>query len=237
MASDAVVQSADVEPDRSLGGVSVRTVLAIGTAGEPGLVRRLVEVPAGAGFDGAGGGGGELWFVIEGTGRLDCGDQVGLEFGPDFGLLVPPGLGYRLVADPGACVRLDVVALPESAAMSASQSPLVRELAGCAVETTGDRRFRVLFGPGADCSVATQFVGEIPPGRAPAHSHPYDEMVLVLEGGGTLHLGGETFPLAPGTCTHLPPGRPHCLENTGTSMLRVLGVFHPADSPAAKMSS
>ncbi|HET7015754.1 MAG TPA: cupin domain-containing protein [Streptosporangiaceae bacterium] len=237
MASNAVVQSADVEPDRSLAGVSVRTVLAIGSAGEPGLVRRLVEVSAGAGFDGVVGGGGELWFVIEGTGRLDCGDQAGLELGPDLGLLVPPGLEYRLVSDPGAGMRLDVVALPESAAMSASRSLLVRELAGCAVETTGDRRFRVLFGPGADCSVATQFVGEIPPGRAPAHSHPYDETVMVLEGGGTVHLGGEAFPLAPGTCTHLPPGRPHCLENTGTSMLRVLGVFHPADSPAAKLSS
>jgi len=235
MASNAVVQSAEVEPDRSLAGVSVRTVLALGSAGELGLVRRLVDVSAGAVFGGVAGAGGELWFVIEGTGRLDCGDQVGLEFGPDFGLLVPPGLEYRLVSDPGAGVRLDVVALPGSAAMSESRSPLVRELADCAVETTGDRRFRVLFGPGADCSVATQFVGEIPPGRAPAHSHPYDETVLVLEGGGVLHLGGERFPLTAGTCTHLPPGGPHCLENTGSSMLRVLGVFHPADSPASKI--
>jgi mannose-6-phosphate isomerase-like protein (cupin superfamily) len=237
MASDAFIQSTDAEPGRSPDGVSVRTLLSLGSTGDPGLVRRLVEVPGDAAHDGAADAGGELWFVIEGTGRLDCGDQAGLEVGRDCGVLVPPGLPYRLVAGPDAGLRLDVVILPGSAAMAASPSPLVRELAGCAVETTGDRQFRVLFGPGNDCSVATQFVGEIPPGRAPAHSHPYDETVLVLGGSGTLHLDGETFPLAPGACTHLPPGKPHCLENTGSSTLRVLGVFHPADSPAAKLSS
>lgn len=219
-------------------GVRTRTLLDIGSAGEPGLVRRLVEIPAGVRFDGVAGAGGELWFVIGGTGRLDGGGAVGLEFGPDFGLLVPPGLRYEVLAGSDAAaaagLRLDVVVLPSSAAMPASGSVLVRELAGCAVETTGDRRFRVLFGPGNDCSVATQFVGEIPPGRAPAHSHPYDETVLVLAGEGRLHRGEETHPLATGTVIHLPPGQPHCLENTGAELLRVLGVFHPADSPASK---
>jgi len=57
----------------------------------------------------------------------------------------------------------------------------------------------------------------------------------VLRGTGIAHIGGGEQPLAPGTCLHLPPGLPHCLENTGTDTLRVLGVFHPADSPAAKL--
>jgi len=105
------------------------------------------------------------------------------------------------------------------------------------VEVTGDRRFRVLFGPGNGCPAATQFVGEIPPGRAPEHSHPYDEVVLILDGEGVLHAGPAGRPLAPGSCVHLPPGRPHCLENTGTATLRVLGVFHPGGSPAAKVTA
>lgn len=220
--------------------VNERTLLDTGDAGDPGLVRRLVEAPAGAAFDGVAGAGGELWFVIAGSGRLACDGGAALEFGADFGLLVPPGLSYRAQAGADTGLRLDVVVLPSSAAMREAPSPLVRELAGCAVEITGDRHFRVLFGPGLDCSVATQFVGEIPPGRAPLHSHPYDETVLVLAGEGTLHLGDldeETAPLSPGTCTHLPPGQPHCLENTGTTTLRVLGVFHPADSPASKLPS
>jgi quercetin dioxygenase-like cupin family protein len=112
--------------------------------------------------------------------------------------------------------------------------PQLSRLSDCPVQVTGDRRFRVLFGPGNGCSVATQFAGEIPPGRAPDHSHPYDEVVLVLEGEGVLHAGPADHPLAPGNCVHLPPGKPHCLENTGRATLRVLGVFHPGGSPAAK---
>jgi len=45
--------------------------------------------------------------------------------------------------------------------------PRLSGLAGCPVQETGDRRFRVLFGPGSGCPAATQFVGDIPPGRAP----------------------------------------------------------------------
>jgi mannose-6-phosphate isomerase-like protein (cupin superfamily) len=62
-------------------------------------------------------------------------------------------------------------------------------------------------------------------------------MVLILAGEGVVHVGGADHALAPGTCTHLPPGQLHCLENTGTAVMRVLGVFHPADSPAAKLAS
>jgi mannose-6-phosphate isomerase-like protein (cupin superfamily) len=119
-------------------------------------------------------------------------------------------------------------------APGSATTPQLTELGDCPVQVTGDRRFRVLFGPGLGCGAATQFVGEIPPGRAPDHSHPYDEMVLVLEGEGVLHAGSADHPLAPDSCAHLPSGKPHCLENTGRITLRVLGVFHPGGSPASK---
>ena len=147
-------------------------------------------------------------------------------------------------------LRLDSVSLPAGTAEAAATAaagradapgdaagPRLSELGDCPAEVTGDRRFRVLFGPGNGCSAATQFVGEIPPGRAPEHSHPYDEVVLVLEGEGVLHAGTGDRPLAPGSCVHLPPGEPHCLENTGRATLRVLGVFHPGGSPASKQQA
>jgi mannose-6-phosphate isomerase-like protein (cupin superfamily) len=44
--------------------------------------------------------------------------------------------------------------------------------------------------------------------------------------------------LAPGTAVWLEPGHDYaCLENTGPGPLQVLGVFHPAGSPAAKRES
>src|SRR5207248_3176087 len=73
--------------------------------------------------------------------------------------------------------------------------PLLADLAEQWAEITGDRQFRVLFAPGQGCAAATQFVGEIPPGRAPFHSHTYDEVVLVLAGEGVLHVGDEDRPL------------------------------------------
>jgi mannose-6-phosphate isomerase-like protein (cupin superfamily) len=241
------------------GGVVVRTILDTGAGKEgetdQGLRRRLVDVSPGARFVGTAGPGGELWFVLAGAGRMTSGSGPQFSVRPDTGVWLPPGTAYSLQAgDPGP-LSLDSVRLPAGAAgpgaspapvegpapgggtvQGGGAAPRRRELRDCAVQVTGDRRFRVLFGPGSGCEAATQFVGEIPPGRAPEHSHPYDEVVLVLEGVGVLHAGPAGQPLAPGSCLHLPPGQAHCLENTGASTLRVLGVFHPGGSPAAKQS-
>ena len=197
----------------------------------PALVRRLISVASRSRFAGTAGSGGELWFVIAGRGRLDAGGLHGVTTGRDTGIWLPPRAGYRL--DAGQDVLLDAVALPAVQPLAPS-SAQASELRDCEVERTGDRRFRVLLGPGRGCQAATQFVGEIPPGRAPEHSHPYDELVLVLAGEGVAHMRGADRPLAPGTRLHLPPGQPHCLENTGTGTLVVLGVFHPGGSPAQK---
>jgi quercetin dioxygenase-like cupin family protein len=218
-------------------GASLRLLVDTGTDG-PGLVRRLVTVPPGCRFAGTAAAAGELWFVLDGAARLELDGATGPELSEDRGLWLPPGAVYDLAAAGTGELRLDIVTLPLAGLgerLSDPPLPLVRDLAACEVETTGDREFRVLFGPGHGCSVATQFVGEIPPGRAPDHSHPYDEVVLILAGEGVAHIGGSQHALAPGTCLHLPPGLQHCLENTGPALLRVLGIFHPADSPAAKL--
>ena len=225
----------------SSGGAVVRTLLDTGP-GRAGLLRRLAELTPGARFEGTAAGGGELWFVIAGTGRLQTATgQVPVQ--PDTGLWFPPGVSYQLSAEGPGALRLDSVSLPAGApdrdgsgVQDQADAPLPRlsKLRDRPVEITGDRRFRVLFGPGNGCDTATQFVGEIPPGRAPDHSHPYDEVVLVLAGEGVLHAGSGARMLRPGSCVHLPPGELHCLENTGQATLRVLGVFHPGGSPAAK---
>ena len=95
-------------------------------------------------------------------------------------------------------------------------------------EATAGRMFRLL----APCASATQFVGYIPPGRAPDHYHRYDEVVYVLDGEGALHVEGESAPLRRGSCIHLPAKLVHSLENHGPGEMLVLGVFRPAGSPA-----
>jgi mannose-6-phosphate isomerase-like protein (cupin superfamily) len=236
----AFVRSGEVPPVETSSGASSRRLLDTSpgdsSPGEPGLVRQMVEVPAGRRFDGTAAAGGELWFVVAGQGSVTIDGESGPALRPDRGLRIPPGAAFSASAD-GQDLQLDIVSLPATdAGDDADPGQAVHsDLADCEVERTGDREFRVLFGPGRGCAVATQFVGEIPPSRAPEHSHPYDEVVLILSGTGVAHIGGSRHPLEPGSCLHLPPGLLHCLENPGPDTLRVLGVFHPADSPAAKL--
>ena len=108
-------------------------------------------------------------------------------------------------------------------------------VAGEAVDdgtATAGRSFLMLCSPAVGCNSVTQFIGLIPPGRAPDHFHRYDEVIYILEGEGVLEIGGESAPIRPGTCIHLPRTLVHCLANTGETELRLLGVFTPAGSPA-----
>ena len=73
----------------------------------------------------------------------------------------------------------------------------------------GDRRAaQFLLGatPEVGCASVTQFVGLIPPGRAPDHFHKYDEVIYVLEGEGELVIDGEKAPLRAGL-VHPPAAR------------------------------
>jgi len=94
---------------------------------------------------------------------------------------------------------------------------------------TADRWYRVLID-----SEVTQFVGSIPPGRAPDHFHEYEEVLFILRGEGRMWAGDISTPIGYGSCIYLPRRQVHCVENTGTGELRLLGVFYPAGSPAVR---
>jgi mannose-6-phosphate isomerase-like protein (cupin superfamily) len=94
---------------------------------------------------------------------------------------------------------------------------------------TADRWYRVLID-----SEVTQFVGSIPPGRAPDHFHEYEEVLFILRGEGRMWTEARSTPIEYGSCVYLPRRQVHCVENTGTGELRLLGVFYPAGSPAVR---
>ena len=101
-------------------------------------------------------------------------------------------------------------------------------------EQSGERWFQVLVDRSTGCESVTQFVGSIPPGRAPDHFHEYEEVLCILEGTGRMWAGRSHTPIGPGSCVYLPRGQVHCVENRGDGPLRLLGVFYPAGSPAAR---
>jgi quercetin dioxygenase-like cupin family protein len=168
----------------------------------------------------------EVLYVLEGSARATIDGSVH-ELRPGTAAFVARGTPWSVEGDAHAVSVL--VHRPEGA----SRRYAVLDLADAERDSaTAGRQFILGAAPASGCESVTQFVGLIPPGRAPDHFHTYDEVIYVLEGEGMLEIGGEQAPLGPGSCVHLPARLVHCLANTGDAELRVLGVFRAAGSPA-----
>ncbi len=154
---------------------------------------------------------------------------------PDTGAYVVSGEEYELEnPGPEELVVMVVEAPQENGTAIDPGRRTVRYADQPVLEAGADRKFRYLVNQDVGCLDLTQFVGVIAPGRAPDHSHIYDEIVYIIDGEGVLHLGGQETVIGPGSAMHLPPLVEHCLENTGKGSMRVLGVFHPSGDPASR---
>jgi mannose-6-phosphate isomerase-like protein (cupin superfamily) len=134
----------------------------------------------------------------------------------------------------GMSESLPPLTSPQSPATSPLQQPPIVRLADREAVPTADRWYQVLVDDGVGSTQVTQFVGSIPPGRAPDHFHNYEEVLFILRGEGRMWAGDTHTPIAPGSCIYLPKGQVHCVENTGNDELRLLGVFYPAGSPSVR---
>jgi mannose-6-phosphate isomerase-like protein (cupin superfamily) len=173
----------------------------------------------------------EVLYIASGRGALAvAGESHALE--RDTGVFLVPGDRYE-IDNPGPD-ELVLVSVSAPCEGERRSQTTVRYADRPVLPASPNREFRFLVNEDAGCLDVTQFVGIIPPGRAPMHSHTYDEVVYVVEGEGVLHLAGRETPLRPGSCIHLPPLEEHCLENTGPTPMRVLGVFHPSGDPASR---
>jgi mannose-6-phosphate isomerase-like protein (cupin superfamily) len=195
------------------------------------LVQRVLRFGAGRSGERTTGDRQEVLYVASGQGQLHV-DGASYELTPDTGAFLVPGDTYS-VENEGPD-ELVVVAVSAPCVTQERSQMTVRYADRESLPASPNREFRFLVNEDLGCLDVTQFVGTIPPGRAPLHSHTYDEVVYVVEGQGVLHLAGKDAPLEPGSCIHLPPLQEHCLENTGPTPMRVLGVFHPSGSPASK---
>ena len=184
----------------------------------------------------------EVLYVLEGEGsvRLDGRTHT---VAPGTGIYLAPGVGATFEnTGPGALVVVSSRCPdPEGAGVEPVPAPAPTLIAAPVVrlwertaEITGDRWYRVLVDQSVGCSRVTQFVGSIPPGRAPDHYHAYEEVLCILAGAGRMWAGPTSTPIGPGSCVFLPRGQVHCVENTGPGELRLLGVFYPSGSPAVR---
>lgn len=199
------------------------------------LVQTVVSLLPGATTSGGSVHRDEITYIVSGTGSLVL-DSVAHDVKPDIGIYVRAGESYQLSNEgDDTLVVVSVTAPPgdEDDHAEGTRKVIVDTEDQPVIPAGKDREFKFVIDPDAGCRQVTQFVGWIPPGRAPTHYHLYDEVMYILDGEGVLHLEGHPdTPITTGTCIHLPPPVEHCVENTGDRPLRVLGVFHPAGSAA-----
>lgn len=142
---------------------------------------------------------------------------------------------------------------PEQALWLLSFCPLVKGLTFAGARTTGfdaqfpdrciagslsalheteGRYYKLLAGPAVGSEQVTQFIGRIPPSKAPEHFHLYEEAICILSGAGRLWNGDTSTPVGPGSMIFLPRKQRHSLECLSKDGMELMGVFYPAGSPA-----
>jgi mannose-6-phosphate isomerase-like protein (cupin superfamily) len=229
-----VVDEAGVDPVREDGDTASVRVTFDESNGCEQLEQRVIRFGAGRSHDRTPGGREEVLFVVAGQGELELGgERHALE--PGTGVFIAPGEAYAVEnAGPGELLVVSVVASADHGDAVAERKVTVRFDDQPELPASYERTFRYLVNEDAGCTNMTQFMGIVQPGKAPPHSHSYDEVGYIVEGEGIAHVGGGSTPLRTGSCFHLPPDEVHCIENSGDGVMRILGVFHPSGSPASR---
>ena len=205
-----------------------QTVSAYGPGRSPTLVNPMAE---------------EVLYVAQGEGACNVNGWT-YDLRPGTAIYIPPGAEYS-IENPGpgslrivsACCPEDpnrhAVANPRAAVSGDAPRLTVHERDREVIRAGKDREFRYLVHTDLGCRQVTQFVGWIPPSKAPFHFHEYEEGAFILEGYGVVHVDNESCEFGPGSSIYFPKGVRHCVENPGSSPIRLLGVFYPSGSPSA----
>jgi quercetin dioxygenase-like cupin family protein len=226
-----VVDEADIEPLHDDGDTATTRL----TFQAEHLEQRVIRFAPGRSRERTADGRHELLYVVAGTGELELdGDRHPLA--PGTAAFVAPGESYAIEnAGDGELLVVAVSATADIDVDDDRRRVTVRFDDQAEQEASVERTFRYLVNEDAGCLDVTQFIGIVQPSKAPFHSHPYEELGYIVQGEGIAHVGGQSLPLRPGSCFHLPPEKVHCIENVGPGPMHILGVFHPSDSPANRV--
>jgi mannose-6-phosphate isomerase-like protein (cupin superfamily) len=204
-------------------------------AGATAISLRVLELPAGERATLRSETSDEVLYVLSGSGSAND-----FALTPDMGLYLPPSTSLDIAATEG--LTLVSSRCPDDGAALEGYEPghgmpFAVAMQDRPVQRTGDRWYREVINEDAGSTQVTQFVGGIPPGRAPDHFHLYEEVIVILDGTGQMWAGASHTPIKTGSCIFLPHGQVHCVENRGDGEMRLLGVFYPAGSPAVRYSA
>lgn len=227
-----VVDENDLEPLRQDNDTATVRVAFDAANGCRLLEQRVIRFGPGRSAERKLSGQQEVMYIVEGQGRLHLDGQTH-QLESNMGVFIAPGETYSVENTGPQDLHVLSVLAPEDRADAAGERKVtVRFDDQPELDASVERSFRYLVNEDAGCFDVTQFMGIVQPSKAPFHSHTYDEVGYIVAGEGMAHVGGDSFPLQAGSCFHLPPDEVHCIENSGSGPMRILGVFHPSGSPA-----
>jgi mannose-6-phosphate isomerase-like protein (cupin superfamily) len=183
----------------------------------------------------------EVLYVAGGEGKCRI-NGFAYAIGPGAAIFVPPGAVYSIENTSAETMRLVGSCCPEDPLRHIVDGPLpaasgepprllVHEDLREDIRAGQDRLFRYLVYTDLGCQQITQFAGWIPPSKAPVHYHAYEEGIYILDGHGIVHTDDESCEFGAGSSIYFPIGVRHCVENPGTSTIKLLGAFYPSGSP------
>ena len=229
-ATQSVVHPDDVEPRRE-GGAEVRVTLDAKNGCEL-LEQRLLRFSASRSEPRTTEERQEVLYVVSGRGVLELNDRRH-PLAPETGALVGAGETYSVEAEEE--LTLLSVLVPGGGRPPAERQVTVRFADQPELRATSERTYRYLVSEEVGCTDATQFLGIVQQSKEGFHSHPYEEVGYIVEGEGVAYIDGGETPLRAGSCFHLAPAQEHVIENSIATPMRIVGVFSPAGSPAARL--
>lgn len=173
-------------------------------------------------------------FGVEGASTCVLSSTGRGSLAPGDALFIPAGETAELQSGPAGLVALLLHVSP-ACDQHAPLGPITHFASverSATADATGQRTYRVLFGPDTGSCRATLFVGYVPPGKAPWHFHQYDEIVWIWHGTGRFHAAN-VRELSAGSAFRIRPRQVHIVENLTEEELLLIGIFTPAGSPSA----
>jgi quercetin dioxygenase-like cupin family protein len=149
----------------------------------------------------------------------------------------PPGPEkvYRDPRDPEARADFEVIRdTARAKAPPASRGRLVVRSADDVKPLSalgGKASVRILFDEKSTGTpaLAVDLIEFAPGTEVPRHDHPgTTELLYILDGGGTLTVGSESYRFGAAEVLHIPPGQPHAVKFTGSERTVAIQLYAPA---------
>jgi mannose-6-phosphate isomerase-like protein (cupin superfamily) len=199
----------------------------------------------------------EIWFVLDGEGRiyaakgskkaqkLAAGSVVYVPKGTPRGFrqsgskpllavvaYAPAGPEQRFEPAPATPSEPAPAAVPEKKSKKkkkdAPQKMVVKQIGRIKVKSIPNGEIRGIIGKSDKAEVYVGAVTLFAKAAIPAHTHPESsEILYVLEGGGEMTIGPDTYPIGPGMAIQVPRGLEHSFVSTAPTATKAIQMYVP----------